>query len=213
LTAGAGSVLSLYGESGDVVVSLKQLKTPAGDFYPRRVLLDKEHGQMSLYEDVTVESILARAGRSGKSARWLATELFGTDKPKDTQVESVRNKLKRMVKNGQAEEFVSPVDGKQMYRVPTSQRKPQRRPNALPTPSPTSPTSEAKAQVKGSNAGPNVPNETPTPRGGLITPDVGAVTSADADGVGGALESVECPWCGSEHVFGECPGHEQGNAA
>jgi AAA domain len=98
LTAGAGSVLSLFGEPGDTVVSLKQLKTPAGELYPKRVVIDKLTGRMELFEDVDVPGLLARAGRSGYTVRGLAMALHPGKSPNQSQVESMRIRLKRMAK-------------------------------------------------------------------------------------------------------------------
>jgi hypothetical protein len=117
LTAGAGSVISLYGQPGDVVVSMSQLKSSAGDFFPRAVLLEKETGQMRPYEELTLDLVLGRVGESGISARRMAEKLYGTSKPSPSQVESTRAKLKRMVRAGLAEEFAAKVDGGQMFRA------------------------------------------------------------------------------------------------
>jgi hypothetical protein len=196
LTAGAGSVLSLYGEAGDTVVSLKQLKAPAGEFFPRRILLDKDRGQMSLYEDQTVESLLA-AVHGGTSARLLARKLYDTEKPTVTQIEATRNKLKRLVARGEAVEYASPVDKSQMFRAIKNPNanvgKSQRGTNAQSTGSPTTPTDEASALVRDPNVNPNDSNEPPTHRGSLRDPDVGGDVTA-------RTSNPPCPRCGDPTV-------------
>jgi hypothetical protein len=117
LTAGAGSVLSLYGDAGDTVVSLKQLKSPAGELFPRRIIIDKHTGTMELYEDVDAVMLLTRAGRGGYTVKGLAMALHHGTSPSTSQVEAVRLKLKRMAKAGEVEEFAHPVDGTQAFRT------------------------------------------------------------------------------------------------
>lgn len=115
LTAGAGSVLSLFGQPGDTVISLKQLKTPAGELFPRKVLLDKDAGQMSIYGEITLDALLNQAGKAGVSVRTAAERLFSAKKPSDSQVESTRGRLKRLVKAGLVEEFKTSL-GEQCFR-------------------------------------------------------------------------------------------------
>jgi AAA domain len=177
LTAGAGSVLSLFGEPGDTVVSLKQLKTPAGELFPRKVVLDKLAGTMDLYEDVDAAALLWHAGRAGYTVKGLAMRLHGTSSPNASQVESTRNKLKRMASAGELETFTHPVDGSTAFRVPNgAQRRAKSVGRALeppPTALPTPPTRPAKSQVKGSNGGTNDANAEPTRQGCLTHPGVG----------------------------------------
>lgn len=202
LTAGAGSVISLYGEAGDTVVSMKQLKTPAGEFFPCRVLLDKDAGQMRPYENLTISILLGQAGKSGISARRMAEKLFTTDKPSASNVETIRGRLKRLVRSGEAEEFASQVDGGQMFRAaaaPSVGPTPLPDPNVGPTPrstrSPTVPTSKASAQVKGSNVNPNTSNVNPNAAAPLKGGDVGV--GADDPPAAGSSSAPACPDCGA----------------
>jgi hypothetical protein len=172
LTAGAGSVISLHGESGASVVSMKQLKTPAGEFFPRWVELDKDTGQLGLHDNLTVEGLAAKA-TGGTSAMMIARKVYATEKPDRSQVQAVRNKLKRLAAQGVVEEYESPVDGSQMFRASNGGVKHsnvratrQQRPNATPA------TEDASSQVSQGNAGSNNGNGSATFRGSLKEPDV-----------------------------------------
>lgn len=100
LTAGAGSVVSLFGQAGDAVVEMSQIKTPAGDFFPKKVSIDKDSGVMTFFEEVTVESALRAAGTAGVVVGDLALKVYGVKAASKSQIESVRQKLERMVKKG-----------------------------------------------------------------------------------------------------------------
>jgi hypothetical protein len=175
LTAGAGSVISLFGESGASVVSMKQLKAPAGEFFPRWVELDKENGQLVLHDNLTVESLVSRAGKQGTSAQMIARKIYGTEKPDRSQVQNVRNKIKRLVSQGLAEEYDSPVDGGRMVRpsnsgeqLSNSPATPQQRESATPA------TFDPFAQVMPATGVSNSSNGTATLRGSLKEPGVAA---------------------------------------
>lgn len=189
LTAGAGSVMSLFGESGDTVISLKQLKTPAGEFFPRKVLLDKEHGLMSVYGEVTLDSLLDAAGSHGVSAQQAAERLFNTKKPSDSQRESVRGRLKRLAKGSTVEEFKSPVDEGQRFRRPNGVGE---TPTSKSMNAPTAPTRKASSQVKDSNAKTNASNATPTRRASLVEAAVGGSPQQSLPKVGNPFSRCEC---------------------
>jgi nucleoside diphosphate kinase len=150
LMAGAGSVISLFGESGASVVSMKQLKAPAGEFFPRWVELDKGKGMLALHDNLTVESLAARA-TAGTSALLVARKIYSTEKPDRSQVQSVRNKFKRLAGQGVIEEYASTVDGTQMFRATSSNAlaTPQQRDTA--TPATDTPSSQVKAATPSSN--------------------------------------------------------------
>lgn len=103
LTAGAGSVISLFGESGDTVVEMSQVKTPSGEFYPKQVEIDKKAGTMAFFEEVTIEGVLTAAGLAGVLAREAAARLYAVKKPNRSQIQNTRNKLNRMVTRGDVE--------------------------------------------------------------------------------------------------------------
>lgn len=112
LTAGAGSVLSLYGQPGDTVVHLSQIKTPSGELFPKWVSIDKETGAMALHDNVTLDVVITTAGQGGISAREAAVRVYGVNKPSRSNIQALRNKLDRMVRGGVAERVeVGPPGG------------------------------------------------------------------------------------------------------
>jgi hypothetical protein len=165
LMAGAGSVISLFGESGASVVSMKQLKAPAGEFFPRWVELDKGKGMLALHDNLTVESLAARA-TAGTSALLVARKIYSTEKPDRSQVQSVRNKFKRLAGQGVIEEYASTVDGTQMFRATSSNAlaTPQQRDTATPA------TDTPSSQVKAATPSSNTSNDPATFGGSLIEP-------------------------------------------
>lgn len=108
LTAGAGSVVSLYGQPGDTVVEMSQIKTPSGEFIPKNVTMNKEYGTMAFFEVTTLEGVLTAVGLSGVTAREAASRVYGTKSPTPSNLESTRNKLMRMVRKGTVETIIPP---------------------------------------------------------------------------------------------------------
>jgi len=81
LTAGAGSVVLLWGEPGDLVVELRHLKQPAEDVGPLFVLHDHVRGSSALLEHVSLETALANAVH-GLTVKDTAELMFETTDPK-----------------------------------------------------------------------------------------------------------------------------------
>lgn len=105
ITAGAGSVVLLWGAAGDPIVDLTQLKSPAEPVGPLRVTHDHEHGVSSIWHASDPLSIVRLAGTAGITAAALATAMFETDKPDRNQHEKARRKLQRLVDDGLAEKI------------------------------------------------------------------------------------------------------------
>ena len=101
LTAGAGSVLLLWGEAGDPLVELSHLKQPAEPVGPWMLLHDHENGRTVIHEGVDVWE-LVRTARHGVTAQDAAKALFSTQDPKPNEVEKGRRKLERLVRDGLA---------------------------------------------------------------------------------------------------------------
>jgi hypothetical protein len=114
LTAGAGSVLLLWGEPGDPVVELLHLKQPLEPFGPHRVIHDHRRGRSELYEPGNLlETIERTAG--GMLVADAARALYETSAtPTPSQVEKARRKLNKLVEKGQAERRDDP-DGTARY--------------------------------------------------------------------------------------------------
>src|SRR5262249_33076052 len=60
LTAGAGSIVLLWGEAGDVVVDLTHLKAPVEEVGPLTVIHDHRHGHSTVETADSIDTILAR---------------------------------------------------------------------------------------------------------------------------------------------------------
>jgi DNA polymerase III delta prime subunit len=100
ITAGAGSVVLLWGEAGDPVVELSHLKQPAEPIGPFKVLHDHDRGTSSIFEQVDVLQVLLH--RPGMTAADLARLLSNGQAPTDSDRERARRKLDRLVRDGHA---------------------------------------------------------------------------------------------------------------
>lgn len=101
LTAGAGSVLSLWGKAGDPVVQLHHLKQPADDLGHLQILHDHDAGTSTLARHVTLLDLLNSA-TNGLTARDAATRLYATTEPDEATLQKARRQLKKLVDAGQA---------------------------------------------------------------------------------------------------------------
>lgn len=103
ITAGAGSVVSLWGAAGDPIVSLKHLKQPAGECGPWRLKHDHPNGVTEIWHEVDVVDILAHA-RGPLTAQQLACQIYSPDKgkPSASEVEKARRRLDQLVDKGLA---------------------------------------------------------------------------------------------------------------
>lgn len=99
ITAGAGSVVLLWGEPGDPIVELKHLKQPGEEVGPFRVFHDHDKGVSTVQGEVDLLT-LARHFPYGITANAAARELFDTDKPERAQVAKARRKLDKLVTDG-----------------------------------------------------------------------------------------------------------------
>ncbi|MEU7915807.1 AAA family ATPase [Microbispora bryophytorum] len=118
ITAGAGSVLSLFGEPGDIVLRLTHLKPLGEPILPTWVEITRHSGEVKVHEQQTPESVLAAAGDSGYTAEEAAKILFGRAKgaPSKNEIQNTRNKIKRLIEVGKAEEF-KPLNSPIRYRL------------------------------------------------------------------------------------------------
>jgi replicative DNA helicase len=100
ITSRAGSVISLWGEPGDLVVEFTHLKAPAGQSGPWMMGLDPAAGTVHLDRPAIdlVEQIGYR-GANGMTAEIAARLMFGTE-PNRSQVEKARYKLAKLTAAG-----------------------------------------------------------------------------------------------------------------
>lgn len=108
ITAGAGSVVLLWGAAGDPIVDLHHLKQPAEPVGPLRVIHDHEHGISQVWQSTDPLVVLRLAGEAGVSAQRLAAAMFETDKPDRNQIEKARRRLARLATDGLAEAVEGP---------------------------------------------------------------------------------------------------------
>ena len=106
ITAGAGSVILLWGDAGDPIVELTHLKQPAEDVGPFEVLHDHPHGTCTRRDRPDAWTVLMD-DPDGITAKAAAETVYGAtpDKP---QVERVRRRFDRFVSEGHATKIEPP---------------------------------------------------------------------------------------------------------
>lgn len=108
ITAGAGSVISLWGEAGDPLVELTHLKQPADDIGPLEIEHDHVHGSTRLRQRIDALSVLKDAGSEGIAVQDAAALIYGRSATRP-QVEKVRRKLQRFADEGLAKPVKGPT--------------------------------------------------------------------------------------------------------
>ncbi len=96
LTAGAGSVVLLWGEAGDPYVELTHLKQPAGEVGPLTIHHDHARGRTTLPEAVDVLDLAAR----GVTATEAAQAIYDVAAPTKNQKERARRRLEKLADDG-----------------------------------------------------------------------------------------------------------------
>ena len=113
LTSGMGSVISLSGEPGDPLVTLRHLKQPAEDIGPMKVLHEHATGTSTVGGGVDLLTLISRQGEI--TVKDAAKALFETTKPADAQIERARRTLTKEVEKGNLRK----VDGMPTTWVPS----------------------------------------------------------------------------------------------
>lgn len=114
LTAGAGSVLLLWGAAGDPIVELRHLKQPAGEIGPLKVEHDHLTGRSTVYRgQIDTLRVLRNGGARGVTSVEIARLMFECEKPSDNQRKKAQRQLDRLVNDGHAkkEDHVRAGDG------------------------------------------------------------------------------------------------------
>jgi replicative DNA helicase len=101
LTAGAGSVVILWGRAGDPVLELHHLKQPAEEVGPLTVRVDHTAGAVEQLDGMDLFAALRNAPR-GLAATGAAMLMFQTTEPGRNQVEKARRRLDALVRRGVA---------------------------------------------------------------------------------------------------------------
>jgi hypothetical protein len=99
ITAGAGSVVLLWGEAGDPVVEMRHLKQPADEVGPFQVLHDHDTGVTGIVESTDLLA-MAKFFPHGMTAQTAARQMYENVNPTKPQVEKARRQLNRLVKAG-----------------------------------------------------------------------------------------------------------------
>ncbi|OBB94984.1 hypothetical protein A5782_08530 [Mycobacterium sp. 852002-40037_SCH5390672] len=102
LTAGAGSVILLTGESGDVSISFEHVKPVLETVGPWRLIHDQKAGQVRVDASADLLDVLKASGPDGITIPAAASHLFDTDKPTRAQTERARRKLDKYADEGRA---------------------------------------------------------------------------------------------------------------
>lgn len=100
ISAGAGSVISLWGQAGDPIVELTHLKPAAETVGPWNVAINNTTGRVSVSHGIDLMEQIRLRGSNGITAQQAATLLFGSDKPSKADVEKARRRLDRKVADG-----------------------------------------------------------------------------------------------------------------
>jgi hypothetical protein len=108
LPSGAGSVISLYGDAGDPIVSFRHLKQPMNEVGPFQIMHDHASGISTVRHAVDLLEMARIGGVHGVTALAAAEAMFETKKATPAQKEKVRRRLERLVSTG----HLVRVDGK-----------------------------------------------------------------------------------------------------
>lgn len=100
ITAGAGSVVLLWGQAGDLVVELTHLKQPANDVGPLHVIHDHDTGRSTLHGGFDPLVYMAHVGALGATTTEFARQMFATFDVTENQVQKARRELRRLENGG-----------------------------------------------------------------------------------------------------------------
>lgn len=196
LTAGAGSVMLLWGAAGDPIVEMIHLKQPGGEVGPWRLVHDHARGTTSIFRGVDLLQTVAAAGAQGVTATEVASLLFDLEKPSEAQKQKARTRLSRLVEQGHvtcSEEFRGSHGGKatKVYRAnhgPTT------------TPSLSTPNHANHAQPQPTPISRSNPNHNPNHANHEAVPTTSVPPSIEGDASGPAprdlKSTLDCNGCG-----------------
>jgi replicative DNA helicase len=113
ITAGAGSVVLLWGAAGDPIVELRHLKQPAGEVGPLKIETDHSVGLSTLFRGQVDALMVMRNMPGGLTAVELARLMFECEKPNDNQRKKAQRSLDRLVRDKLAHKspYVAAGDG------------------------------------------------------------------------------------------------------
>ena len=102
ITAGAGSVILLWGAAGDPLVELVHLKQPATEIGPLKIEHNHITGRSSVYRGAVDALAVLRNAPAGVTSVDLARLMFEVEKPNDNLRKKAQRSLERLVRDGHA---------------------------------------------------------------------------------------------------------------
>jgi hypothetical protein len=109
ITSGAGSVILLWGDAGDPVISLRHLKQPMDEIGPLHLAQDHHRGVTEVRQGMDIIALIHARGAEGLTALQAAVVLFETDKPTTAQKEKARRRLEKLCEAGQLRRHDGPL--------------------------------------------------------------------------------------------------------
>lgn len=106
ITSGAGSVITLSGEPGDLEVRFRQVKSPANEVGPWKIHLDPDKGEFSVRQIDLLVSVRNR-GAEGLTAEDAAMDIYECRRPTTSEKKKAERKLNALV----AKELLTRIDG------------------------------------------------------------------------------------------------------
>ncbi|MFC8715801.1 AAA family ATPase [Kitasatospora sp. NPDC057198] len=107
ITSGTGSVILLWGEAGDPVVTFRHLKQPMDEVGPLRLVHDHAAGTTTVAQVADLFDLIRANGVNGLTAAQAAETLFETKNPSPAQREKARRRLEKQTEAG----YLTRVDG------------------------------------------------------------------------------------------------------
>jgi hypothetical protein len=99
ITSGAGSVITLSGEPGDLEVRFRQVKSPANEVGPWKIHLDPDKGEFSVRQIDLLVSV-RNAGHEGLTAEGAAMDIYECRRPSVSEKKKAERKLNALVVKG-----------------------------------------------------------------------------------------------------------------
>jgi hypothetical protein len=99
LTSGAGSVIQLTGQPGDLVIKFNHVKTPADEVGPFHLHYDPDMGQMKVVRFDYLKAV-ANAGPNGLTAEDAAAAVYERSRPSIPECKKTARALDKLVKAG-----------------------------------------------------------------------------------------------------------------
>ncbi|MGW7440609.1 AAA family ATPase [Streptomyces sp. NPDC054849] len=98
ITSGVGSVILIWGEAGDPVVSFRHLKQPMDEVGPFQLVHDHAAGTTNVMQGIDLLELVRRSGPEGVTTTAAAEHIFETRKPTAAEKEKARRRLEKLVK-------------------------------------------------------------------------------------------------------------------